>query len=64
MHWLARVALRLSRPLVRLPFVGQRLMGRLPQQLERLANETFVTNQRAVQLFGLTLVLYTSCRSG
>jgi len=59
MHWLARVGLRLSRPLVRLPFVGRRLMSRLPQQLERLANETFVTNRRAVQLFGLTLVLYT-----
>jgi uncharacterized protein (TIRG00374 family) len=59
MRWLARVALRLSRPLVRVPFVGRRLMGRLPQQLERLANETFVTNRRAVQLFGLTLVLYT-----
>ena len=59
MRWLARVALHLSRPLVRLPFVGRRLMSRLPQQLERLANETFVTNRRAVQLFGLTLVLYT-----
>ena len=34
-------------------------MSRLPQQLDRLANETFVTNRRAVQLFGLTLVLYT-----
>ena len=59
MRWLARVALRLSRRLVRLPFVGRRLMSRLPQQLERLANETFVTNRRAVQLFGLTLILYT-----
>jgi uncharacterized protein (TIRG00374 family) len=59
MRWLARVALHLSRPLVRVPFVGRRLMSRLPQQLERLANETFVTNRRAVQLFGLTLVLYT-----
>jgi len=59
MHWLARVALRLSRLLVIVPVIGRRLMNRLPQQLERLANETFVTNGRAVQLFGLTLVLYT-----
>ena len=59
MRWLARVALRLSRLLVVVPFVGRRLMNRLPQQLERLANETFVTNRRAVQLFGLTLVLYS-----
>jgi uncharacterized protein (TIRG00374 family) len=59
MHRLARIALSLSRLLVLVPFVGRRLMSRLPQQLERLANETFVTNQRAVRLFGLTLVLYT-----
>lgn len=59
MRWLARVALGLSRPLVRVPFIGQRLMSRLPQQLERLANETFVTNRKAVQLFGLTLILYS-----
>ena len=59
MRWLARAALVLSRPLIHLPFVGRRLMSRLPQQLERLAHETFVTNQRAVRLFGLTLILYT-----
>ncbi len=59
MRWLARVALSLSRLLVHVPFVGRRLMSRLPQQLERLANETFVTNRKAVGLFGLTLVLYT-----
>jgi len=59
MRWLARVALRLSRFLVLVPVVGRRLMNRLPQQLERLANETFVTNRRAVRLFGLTLILYS-----
>jgi len=59
MQWLARVALSLSRLLVLVPIVGRRLVNRLPQQLERLAHETFVTNRRAVQLFGLTLILYS-----
>jgi uncharacterized protein (TIRG00374 family) len=59
MRWLARMASRLSRPLARLPVVGQRLMSRLPQQMERLTTESFVTNRKALRLFGLTLILYT-----
>ena len=59
MRWLARVAARLARPLTRLPVVGKRLISRLPQQLERLSSETFVTNRRAMLLFLLTLALYS-----
>jgi uncharacterized protein (TIRG00374 family) len=59
MRWLARLAARLARPFTRLPIVGRRLISRLPQQLERLSTETFVTNRRAVRLFLLTLVLYS-----
>ncbi len=59
MRWLAHVAARLARPLTRLPIVGKRLIRRLPEQLERLASETFVTNRRAMALYVLTLGLYT-----
>lgn len=59
MRWLARVAFRVSQPLARLPLIGRRLISRLPQQFERLSTETFVTNRRAMLLFGLTLVLYS-----
>ncbi|MBN1135871.1 MAG: flippase-like domain-containing protein [Anaerolineae bacterium] len=59
MRWLAQLAARLARPLTRLPIIGRRLISRLPQQLDRLSAETFVTNRRAVQLFLLTLVLYS-----
>lgn len=58
-RWLARLASRLARPLTRLPVVGRRLISRLPQQLERVASGTLITNGHAVQLFLLTLVLYS-----
>jgi uncharacterized protein (TIRG00374 family) len=59
MRWLARLAARLARPLTRLPVIGRRLIARLPQQLDRLSTETFVTNRLAVRLFLLTVVMYS-----
>lgn len=56
---MARVGSRLARPLGRVPVVGRRLAGRLPQRLERLSGETLVHNRLAVQAFLLTLVMYS-----
>jgi uncharacterized protein (TIRG00374 family) len=58
-HWLGGVASRLARPLTHLPVVGRRLVNRLPQQLDRLATETFLPNRSAVQVLALTMVMYT-----
>jgi len=52
------MASRLAQPLTRIPRVGQRLVRRLPEQLHRLATETFLDNGAAVQAFFLTLVMY------
>lgn len=59
MKWVGRVASRLAQPLARVPVIGSRLVRRLPQQLERLSSETFLTNRSAVQILLLTLVLYS-----
>jgi uncharacterized protein (TIRG00374 family) len=53
-----QVGSRLAQPLTRVPVIGRRLIRRLPQQLDRLSNETFLHNRLAVQAFLLTLVLY------
>ncbi len=53
-----RVASRLARPLTHVPVIGRKLVRRLPQQLDRLAGETFLPNRPAVQAFLLTLVMY------
>lgn len=55
----AHVGSRLARPLGRVPVVGRRLAGRLPQRLERLSGQTLVPNRLAVQAFLLTLVMYS-----
>lgn len=55
---LGRVASRLARPLTHVPLVGRKLVRRLPQQLDRLAGETFLPNRPAVQAFLLTLAMY------
>lgn len=52
------VGSRLAQPLTRVPVIGRRLVSRLPQQLDRLTNETFLRNRLAVRCFLLTLVLY------
>jgi uncharacterized protein (TIRG00374 family) len=54
-----RASSRLAQPLTRLPVVGRRLIRRLPEQLNRLAGETFLTNSAAVRAFLLTLVMYS-----
>jgi uncharacterized membrane protein YbhN (UPF0104 family) len=53
------VGSRLARPLVRVPVVGRRLVRRLPGQLERLTNETFLHNRLAVQAFLMTVLMYS-----
>lgn len=53
-----RVGSRLAQPLTRLPIIGRRLVRRVPQQMERLSNETFLRNRAAVQAFSLTLLMY------
>jgi uncharacterized protein (TIRG00374 family) len=58
-QWLAHLAARLSRPLVHVPVIGQKLASRLPAQLDRLATESFLPNRLAVQVLALTLVNYT-----
>lgn len=52
------VGSRVAQPLTRVPVIGRRLVSRLPQQLDRLTNETFLRNRLAVRCFLLTLVLY------
>jgi len=54
-----RAGSRLARPLGRLPLVGQRLVQRLPGQMERLATDTFLPNRQALRAYLLTLVMYT-----
>jgi uncharacterized protein (TIRG00374 family) len=53
-----RTASRLARPLARVPLLGPRL-ARLPEQLDRLATETHLTNRSAVSVYLLTLVMYS-----
>jgi len=50
---------RLAQPLQRLPVLGPRLARRLPQQLDSLANRSFVSNRLALRSFLLTLVMYS-----
>jgi len=54
MHWGGQLGVRLARPLARVPVIGQRL----PAQLDRLAEATFLSNRLALRSFLLTLVLY------
>ncbi len=54
----ARTASRLSRPLTRVPVLGQRLAHRLPEQLDRMSSERLVTNRSAVLVFALTVAMY------
>ncbi len=53
-----KLGARLIQPLARVPVIGRRLVRRLPQQVERLSIETFLSNRSAVQLLLLTLVMY------
>jgi uncharacterized protein (TIRG00374 family) len=57
-QWIGHVGARLAQPLVHLPAIGRRLVSRLPQQLERLATETFLPNRAAVRVLALTVVMY------
>jgi uncharacterized protein (TIRG00374 family) len=54
-----RLGSRLAQPLGRLPLVGRRLVQRLPQQLDRLANGTFLPNRLALRAYLMTLVMYS-----
>jgi uncharacterized protein (TIRG00374 family) len=54
-----KLGVRLIEPLARVPVIGRRLVRRLPQQVERLSTETFLSNRSAVQLLLLTLVMYS-----
>ncbi len=56
---LGRVAARLARPMSYLPFVGKRLAGRLPAQMERLSKLSVGANGLATKAFLVTLVMYT-----
>lgn len=49
---------RLARPLGHLPKIGPRLAKRLPRQIERLGEVSFVPNALATRSFLLTLVMY------
>jgi uncharacterized protein (TIRG00374 family) len=53
-----RLGIRLAQLLAHLPLVGPRLASRLPEQLQRLANETPLPNRMAVRAFLVTLVMY------
>jgi uncharacterized protein (TIRG00374 family) len=59
MRLVGQAASRLAQPLTRMPVVGRRLVRRLPQQLNRMSSETFLTNRAALQVFLLTLVMYS-----
>jgi uncharacterized protein (TIRG00374 family) len=54
-----KLAARLARPLAHVPVIGRRLVRRLPQQLDRLSTETMLSNRSAMQVFLLTLAMYT-----
>jgi uncharacterized protein (TIRG00374 family) len=54
----ARLGMHLARPLARLPIVGKRLASRVPEQLQRLSDETLLPNRIAAQAFLVTLVMY------
>jgi uncharacterized protein (TIRG00374 family) len=54
-----QIGASLSKPLGRVPVLGPRLAGRLPQQIGRLATETLLPNRVAVLAYSLTLVMYT-----
>ncbi len=54
-----QVGSRLAQPLARVPVVGPRVMRRLPRQLERLSNQSFIPNRLALRAFLLTCVMYT-----
>lgn len=58
MRLVGQTGSRLAQPLTRVPVLGRRLVRRLPQQMERLATSSFLSNQLAVKSFLLTLVLY------
>jgi uncharacterized protein (TIRG00374 family) len=53
-----QVGSRLSKPLARLPVLGDRLVRRLQPQAERLSSETLLPNPLALRCFLLTLVMY------
>jgi len=55
----AKTGARLAQPLQHLPVLGPRLARRLPQQLDSLANRSFVSNRLALRSFLLTLVMYS-----
>jgi uncharacterized protein (TIRG00374 family) len=54
-----RVGSRLAQPLGRLPLVGRRLVQKLPQQLDRLATESFLPNRQALRAYLMTLLMYS-----
>ena len=54
----ARIAARLAELMTRIPLIGRRLLSRLPQRLERLATDSFMSNRLAVRAYLLTLVIY------
>jgi uncharacterized protein (TIRG00374 family) len=56
---MGKLASRLTRPLVHVPVIGRKLVRRLPQQLDRLSTETLLPNRSAIQVFLLTVIMYT-----
>jgi uncharacterized protein (TIRG00374 family) len=58
MRLLGSVASRGARVLSHLPIVGQKLAGRLPQQVDSLASQSLLPSRLALQAFLLTVLNY------
>jgi len=54
-----QIGSKVAQPMAKLPVIGRRLVQRLPQQLDRLSNETLLDNWLAVRTFLLTVVMYS-----
>lgn len=59
MRLIGSMASRFAKPLERVPVVGPKLAGGLPQRIEGVTANTSLTNRVALQAFLLTLVMYS-----
>jgi uncharacterized membrane protein YbhN (UPF0104 family) len=59
LHLIGRAGSLLAQPLARLPVIGPRFAGRLPQQLDRVTNRSILPNRVALQAFLLTILMYS-----
>jgi uncharacterized protein (TIRG00374 family) len=58
MRLMGKLASRLARPLAYVPVIGRRLVRGMPQHLDRLTTDVFLSNQAALRIFVLTLAMY------